>query len=89
MLIRGIVTSRGGGPIEGAAVVFVATPADVADVGALTGADGSFVLSAPARGRYRIAVRSEEHVVRELDVIVREAADVVVSVELERGPMQA
>ena len=54
----------------------------------LTGDDGSFVLFAPAPGRYRLAVRSDGYAVSELDVVVGDGADVVVSAELDPGPIQ-
>lgn len=52
--IAGLVRDESGAPVEGARVYFTDAPVPTPDVAALTGADGSFSLSAPADGTYTL-----------------------------------
>ena len=70
MLIRGAVHGADGVLVGGAVVTFTRAPVDVPDIAAVTGDDGSFVVAAPATGRYRLVVRADGYVPRELDVDV-------------------
>jgi hypothetical protein len=54
-LIRGLVQDQAG-PVADAAVSFAAGPVDLPDIAAVTGPDGTFVLSAPVPGEYEVAV---------------------------------
>ena len=70
--------SAGGAFLEGAVVVIVTAPVDVPDIAALTGDDGTFVVAAPAPGRYRLGVRADGHGEHELVVDVGGDVDVEV-----------
>lgn len=86
MLIRGVVLAHGGSPLESAVVSFVEAPTDVADVAAVTGDDGTFVMFAPAAGRYRLAVRADEHHLTRVDVEVGDGdVDVTVTLPSDSG----
>jgi hypothetical protein len=56
--IRGVVVDAGGRPIAAATVYLEAAPVAVPDVAAITGADGQFVIGAPAAGQYRVGARA-------------------------------
>ncbi len=56
----------------------VTAPVDVPDIAALTGDDGTFVVTAPAPGRYRLGVRADDHGEHELVVDVGGDVDVEV-----------
>jgi hypothetical protein len=58
--IRGVVRSADGRPLPGARVAFVEGPVALPDVAALSAEDGRFTLTAPARGRYRIAAFADD-----------------------------
>ena len=83
MLIRGVVHSSGGAVLEGAVVAFVDAPVDMPDVAAVTGDDGTFVVAAPAPGRYRISLRADGH--RRQELVVDVTGDVEVQATLNRG----
>ncbi len=76
MLIRGVVRDAAGKVLEGAVVAFVAAPADVPDVAAVTGDDGSFTVVAPAPGRYRLGLRAPGHDYREVDLDIDDDIEV-------------
>jgi phage baseplate assembly protein gpV len=83
VLIRGVARDSAGRVLEGAVVVVAAAPVDLPDIAALTGDDGTFVLSAPAAGRYRLEVRASGHAVHAVDVDVAAGRDVEVDATLE------
>jgi Carboxypeptidase regulatory-like domain len=58
-LVSGTVRDPHGHPVEGARVYFASGPAPLPDIAALTGADGSFALSAPAPGSYDLECAAE------------------------------
>jgi hypothetical protein len=58
-LIRGVVVGADGRPVGGARVFFRAGPASLPDIAALTGADGTFTLTAPEEGTYEIAAAAD------------------------------
>lgn len=70
MLIRGVVAGQDGSVLEGAVVSITEAPTDVPDIAAVTGDDGTFVVHAPAAGRYRLSVRADGHEPAELTVDV-------------------
>ena len=53
-LIRGRVVDAAGKPVAGARVMVDAAPAAMPDIALLSGEDGSFILSAPTPGAYRL-----------------------------------
>jgi len=59
MIINGTVTDQAGYPVVGATVLIASSPVPVPDIAALTGDDGTFSIAVPARGAYRLVVRSE------------------------------
>lgn len=59
ILISGNVKDDAGNPISEARVSFVGGPVPLTDISALTDTSGSFVLSAPVAGEYRVEVVSE------------------------------
>lgn len=87
MLIRGVVTGHDGSALEGSVVSITGAPTDVPDIAAVTGDDGTFVIHAPATGRYRLSVRADGHEPAECAVDVG-ADDVDVSCAL-RGDSTA
>lgn len=52
--IKGAVQDESGRPIAEVSLYFISAPVPLPDIAALSGTDGSFVLSAPAPGVYRI-----------------------------------
>jgi len=58
-LIQGQVRDTKGLPVALARVTFVDGPGPLPDVAMLTGADGSFTLSAPTAGTYRIGIYAD------------------------------
>jgi hypothetical protein len=58
-LIRGLVQDQTG-PVADAAVSFAAGPVDLPDIAAVTGPDGTFVLSAPVPGEYEVAAAFQD-----------------------------
>jgi protocatechuate 3,4-dioxygenase beta subunit len=68
--VAGRVLDANGDPVRGAAVMFGDAPGPVQDVAELTGADGTFTLTAPLPGRYRIQARGPGGASAELDVDV-------------------
>ena len=58
-LLSGTVHNPDGGPVAGARVLFTSAPAPLPDIAALTGEDGSFILSAPTTGSYELAVHAD------------------------------
>jgi hypothetical protein len=78
-IIAGTVLDATGKPVAQARVFFTSAPGPVPDIAAITGADGSFRLSAPRPGSYRIAAHSETSGSGDSNVVV---ADKDVSVEI-------
>jgi hypothetical protein len=57
-IIRGKVLS-GPRPVAGARVYFHSGPTALPDIAAMSGSDGSFVLSAPVNGAYQISATAD------------------------------
>ena len=66
--IKGTVQDESGRPIAEASLYFISAPVPLPDIAALSGADGSFVLSVPELGKYRIGVRSPGYAPGEVTV---------------------
>lgn len=45
--------------MAGASVLFTSAPVAIPDIAAITGKDGTFILSAPQPGRYELAVHAD------------------------------
>lgn len=60
VLIKGEVRDARGRPAALARVAFVDGPGPLQDVSMLTGADGTFTLSAPIPGVYTVAVYADD-----------------------------
>jgi hypothetical protein len=81
VLIRGTVTDVDGTPIEWAAVWFAGGDHPTQDIAAVTDASGSFTLTAPAAGSYRLGCNAAGHDGVEIDVEVT-ADDIEVLITL-------
>ena len=75
-LIAGVVRDDSGAPIEGARVYFTDTPAPVPDVAALTNADGSFALTMPVDGTYKLECRAEGFAATRATIASCDAGDI-------------
>jgi hypothetical protein len=84
-LIAGQVHDANGQPVALARVAFVDGPGPIPDVGMLTGADGSFTLSAPAAGIYRIGIYSDDHLPLTATVTAAAGASVKLQLILQDG----
>jgi hypothetical protein len=58
-VIIGTVRDLAGHPVAGARIFFVEGPVPLADIAVLTAADGTFSLTAPVAGTYRIACHAD------------------------------
>lgn len=77
--VAGTVLDSTGRPAAGATVMWLQGPVPLPDVALLTGADGSFLMSAPVVGAYTLACRRDPDGVARVDVNVGpEGARVVV-----------
>ena len=59
-LLSGVVKTKSGQPVSGAAVAFVSAPTFVPEIALLTAQDGSFQLNAPAPGLYVLGANHPE-----------------------------
>lgn len=75
-LIAGVVRDASGAPVEDARVYFTDAPAPTPDVAALTGADGSFSLTAPVEGTYTLECSAEGFAATRATVASRDVAGV-------------
>ena len=80
-LIAGTVVDKRGAPVPAATIVVITAPAAMPDIALLTGSDGTFALTAPVAGTYRLGVRSD-HNMREVDVQVGPSGETGVRVEV-------
>lgn len=69
-IISGTVTNATGNPIAGACVLFVDGPVPLPDIAALTNEKGSFALSAPVAGAYRIRCVADDYRPAEVDTVI-------------------
>lgn len=69
-VLEGRVVDGAGRPVSGARVYFLKAPVAMPDTALLTGPDGTFALSAPTDGAYRLGVSSEKGATVEVDVQV-------------------
>jgi hypothetical protein len=84
VVISGVVRSADGNPVEQARVYFASGPVALPDIAALTDAQGSFSLAAPAAGTYRLECVAEGFAPAEATVEVRPGQDSKVELGLER-----
>jgi hypothetical protein len=86
--VSGVVTDDAGRPLADVAVAFTRAPVPVPDIAVLTGADGRFVLAAPAPGAYTVAVNAPGHAGRTADLRVDPggAQEVHVEITVPGGP---
>ena len=59
--LSGQVLDAAGRPVAGAVLAWVAGPVPLPDIALLSGADGSFTITAPVAGRYLLACNSDQH----------------------------
>ena len=81
-LICGIVQDTVGRPVGGARIVFAAGPVPLPEIAAITGEDGSFCLSAPIPGKYRIACYADGFSSEVVTVMVQSATSATISIRL-------
>ena len=84
-MIQGTAVDDDGAPVAEARVVVLDSPAPMPDVALLTGPDGSFVLSAPAPGTYRLAVHADGYDRAEATVEVQRDRPATVRLRLRRS----
>jgi hypothetical protein len=70
LLISGLVHDTSGAPLAMAHVYFLAAPAPMPDIAALTDAAGRFRLAVPVSGTYRIECRLDGYAAVEVTVSV-------------------
>ncbi len=58
-IVRGVITDSSLRPVPGVRVAIAAGPADLQDIAALTGDDGSFSFTVPQAGVYRVEAYAE------------------------------
>ena len=83
-----MVRDTAGEGVPWAAVAFVHGPVDLPEIAAITRGDGTFALTAPVAGEYRISCRADEFDYQEVDVVVTDT-DVSVTVELNDSELPA
>jgi Carboxypeptidase regulatory-like domain len=81
-VVKGVVRDAAGKPVPGARVMFVEGPVALPDVAALTGADGSFAMAAPAAGTYQIEAHTDEFAPAKASVAVPHAGEGKVDIEV-------
>lgn len=81
MMINGIVRDRSGRPVAEARVYYMSGPVPLPDIALLTGADGTFRLTAPVAGTYSIGCTSPDGESVSRTVEVTSEADASVSFE--------
>lgn len=59
LLVKGTVLDTAGQPVGGARLMWLESPVAMPDVAALSQADGSFVLTVPVPGRYRLGCQTD------------------------------
>jgi hypothetical protein len=68
--ITGTVRDRAGQPIAGARVSFLTGPVALPDIAAMTDEAGTFTLSAPAQGTYRLGCYADGYSPAEVEAEV-------------------
>lgn len=69
-ILEGRIVDGAGRPVSGARVYFLKAPVAMPDTALLTGPDGTFALSAPVDGAYRLGISPEKGGTVEVDVEV-------------------
>lgn len=60
VIIQGVVQTGDGEAVAGARIYFISGPGPLPDIAALTGNDGTFILSVPTTGEYVIGASAGE-----------------------------
>lgn len=81
-LIRGVVRDPQGLPVPQARAQFLSGPDPLPDIAALTDSDGTFILSAPSPGNYRIECTADGFVPVVTSVDLREAEEAHLEISL-------
>ena len=81
-MLRGTVVDTADRPVASASVYFVSAPVPVRDVAVLTDDDGTFTLTAPTAGEYRIGANAEHFAPAETAVTVADVAEQTVRIRL-------
>ena len=83
-VLTGRLVDESGRPVASGTVYFISGPVALPDIAQLAGTDGTFVLSVPVAGRYRIGARAPGLTPGEADVDVS-GDETRVEVILKRG----
>lgn len=82
--IRGrVLDAEDRSPIADASVIIVEGPAPVPDIAALTDQSGSFALSVPTRGSWRLCIFDQSGSEHEVVVQVPQSSELEVSIEID------
>jgi hypothetical protein len=83
-IVTGRVIGSDGHPVEGASVMFASGPVGLPDIAQITDKKGSFALTAPAEGIYRVLVNAPDAPPVEHDVEVGEKPEIEIEVLVRR-----
>jgi hypothetical protein len=81
VIVRGVVRSTNGDPLEWVVVLIVAAPGDVPDIAAITNSRGEFALTTHHEGPHRLGFRGEDHEYREITIEVHDETELEVELE--------
>jgi Carboxypeptidase regulatory-like domain len=82
-IIAGVVSDRDGRAVPAARISFLAGPAALPDIAALTDSRGAFTLSAPVPGNYTIQCVADGHAPQSINVSIGSGQRVEVHCRLE------
>jgi hypothetical protein len=83
-VLKGRLVDESGRPVPSGTVYFISGPVALPDIAQMAGTDGTFVLSVPVTGRYRIGARAPGFTPAEADVDVS-SDEARVEMTLKRG----
>ena len=84
-IISGVIRDAQGKPVAHARVYFTSGPVSLPDIAALTDDQGAFTLSVPVRGDYTIAVASGDQPPTAVKVLVGDAEQIHLDIQLKSG----
>jgi len=84
-VITGIVRDSRGSPVAQARVYFTSGPAPFPDIAGLTGNDGTFALSVPSPGTYKIECVAEGFAPTSVTVVVTDSQTTQIEIRLGNG----